>query len=935
LTGISVSEDNPGYCSIDGVLFNKDQSILIRYPASKAGGYVIPNTVKTLGREAFYVSDGLTSVVFGDSVKIMELYVFKGCANLNSVKLNSTLKSIGSGAFDRCISLKTIDIPSSVTSISDAFGYSGLTAVNIPNSVQMIGQQCFRNCEDLRSVTIGDSVKQIGTLTFYYCRKLASLTLGSSIDSIGEGAFRGCSALEEIHIRAVNPPGTKEECFGEGAHNAVPTGIPVYVPCGSVEAYQNAETWSNFTNYAETPPVLVSLSTNNDRLGTASITKAGSCSDNTAVIEAVSAGENTRFMHWNDGNTDNPRTLALTQDTALTAIFEVMVASGTVGTWQWSVAGQPNDYTLTISGAGNMNSYAGGASLPWWNYRLGITSLVVEEGIQNVGSNALNSFAYLTSVSLANTVTAIGSKAFSECTALPSIDIPASVTGIAADAFDFAADCDLAGPWAWSCSHDCVFSAINVDSGNETYASHDGVLLNKDRSEVILCPKGKAGSYAIPATVTAIRDNAFAACNRLTEVSLPHSAVTIGNYAFYRCTGLRSLNISASTVAIGDYAFESCRQWTEAVEIPNSTKTIGKWAFRGCSNITSLSLGDSIVDIGEYAFQNCISLSGSVTIPNTLKVISDHIFYNCLKLSAVTLGDSVTSIGDNAFGLTAIESIVIPNSVTYIGVNAFAGCTSLRSAVLPESLTSIINQPFYNCNNLASITIPASVTSIGNYAFAYNSGLTEIIVKAVNPPALGERAFFNVSTIIPVTVPCGSTEAYQNADGWSDFSNYAEQAFARITVHSDDESMGAAVVTQDNTCENGNTAVIEAIPAPGFKFARWNDRDAQYKKNPRTIAVTADMELTARFEVDETYTVGGTTATSGTELPSFTVYPNPFTDYIIIDAAVNEEAVIYDLSGKAVLTASVKPGSNRIDTSALPRGVYLLKQGAKTIKIVK
>ena len=176
LTSINVASDNSNYCSVDGVLFNKDKTTLIQYPGGKQGAYTIPNSVTSIGGMAFSVCSGLTSVTIG-------------------------------------------------------------------NSVTSIGGMAFSWCYGLTSVTIGNSVTSIGNSAFYSCSSLTSVTIGNSVTSIGDSAFGGCSGLTSITCEAITPPTLGSDVFYD-----VNKSIPLYVPAESVEAYQTADQWKDFTN---------------------------------------------------------------------------------------------------------------------------------------------------------------------------------------------------------------------------------------------------------------------------------------------------------------------------------------------------------------------------------------------------------------------------------------------------------------------------------------------------------------------------------------------------------------------------------------------------------------------------------------------------------------------------------------------------------------
>ena len=254
---------------------------------------------------------------------------FSGCSGLTSVTIPNSVTSIGGSAFADCSGL------TSVYYTGDVAGWCGITFgdnplyyahnlyINgslvtdlvIPSGVTEIKNSTFDRATCLTSVTISNSVTSIGNQAFFDCSGLTSVTIGNSVTSIGVQAFYGCSGLTEIHSLNPVPPTINSSAF-EG----VPTNIPVYIPCGRLSYYTSAQGWSSFTNFIEGSAATFSAVSNDNTMGTVQVLTMPSCTNPQAVIYA-SANSGYRFDHWSDGNTANPYSLTVTEDTELIGYF--------------------------------------------------------------------------------------------------------------------------------------------------------------------------------------------------------------------------------------------------------------------------------------------------------------------------------------------------------------------------------------------------------------------------------------------------------------------------------------------------------------------------------------------------------------------------------------------------------------------------------------
>ena len=313
LTSIFVSTGNTRYDSRNNcnAIIKTSSNTLIQ----GCKNTTIPNSVTSIGHDAFGGCSSLTSLTIPTSVTSIDYNAFYGCSGLTSLTIPTTVTSIGYNAFYGCSGLTSLTIPNSVTSIGNYAFYhcSGLTSVSIGNSVTSIGHFVFYGCRSLTSVTIPNSVTSIGNWAFCGCNGLTSVTIGKSVASIGKYAFSGCSGLTEIHSLSQVAP-----TLGENAFNGVSSTFLVYVPCGRSSHYYAQ--WSYFSNIMEEVAFSFSAESADDNMGMVQILTMPTCTVPNAVLYAV-PNNGYHFDHWSTGSTNNPFTLTVTTDTVITAYF--------------------------------------------------------------------------------------------------------------------------------------------------------------------------------------------------------------------------------------------------------------------------------------------------------------------------------------------------------------------------------------------------------------------------------------------------------------------------------------------------------------------------------------------------------------------------------------------------------------------------------------
>ena len=343
---------------------------------------------------------------------------------------------------------------------------------------------------------------------------------------------------------------------------------------------------------------------------------------------------------------------------AATAEESVVASSGTTGDCTWTL---DDNGTLTISGNGKMRDYF--STCPWGT---GIKSIIIENGVTNIGEYAFYQCTGLTSVTIPDSVTTIGSEAFRGCLNLTNITIPDSVTTIGHDAF-YVTEWENNQPNGLMYAGKVAYKYKGTMPENTTVDIREGT---KGIADYAFFNCYNLTSVTIPNSVTSIGDSAFINCMGLTNITIPDSVTTIGNSAFYETKWERNQPnglVYAGKVA---YSYNGTMPDTDII-LQEGTKGIADYAFYGFTDLTSVTIPDSVITIGNAAFRYCTGLT-SVTIPDSVTTIGHDAFSLCKNLTSVTIGSSVTSIGFEAFrNCTGLTSVTILDSVTSIGYRAF------------------------------------------------------------------------------------------------------------------------------------------------------------------------------------------------------------------------------------------------------------------------
>ena len=246
---------------------------------------------------------------------------------------------------------------------------------------------------------------------------------------------------------------------------------------------------------------------------------------------------------------------------------------------------------------------------------------------------------------------------------------------------------------------------FDASEDNPNFSSVDGVLFNKDKTELVRYPVlRESKEYEVPLFCKTIKKEAFYGAKKLESIIL-HDAINIEEFGFYKANRLKTIKWAGEKY--------SDNTWPPSVKM-------ARRAFCDCS-ISNIVLLDGIEEVGT-SFWGCPI--ESIVIPNTVKTLALGALEN---LNEITIPDSVETLGDYAFSsCKRITSVVIPDSVKTIGKGCFDGCKSLRYVRLPSEIDHIPNSCFWDCENLESIVLPKGIKIIDQYAFFGCEKLTAI-----------------------------------------------------------------------------------------------------------------------------------------------------------------------------------------------------------------
>ena len=735
LIEITIPEENTKYCSFDGGLYYMDDATsfrLVTVLPGWVGTYELPAEVWTLGGECqeFYSCAYLTEITVEDG--------------------NTYYHAIDGILFDSQTGMLMAAPP------AKDFGSDRYV---IPEGVEGIRANAFKNCVGLEALDISPAVNDIDNEAFVGCTNLVSINVYTSYMRTGLKAFDLGNAPNYCYVYINDQFSTTAFTKTDNTWFDVrPTFVhtvtfeAIFYEGGTETRVYTVFTGSELQLFAPEGYVFLEKFEH-----TGIVQRNMILSVVCAKVDAVLQGDCGDDLEW---------------------VFDVATR------------------TLTISGTGDMEDFTGD---PPWLYWI-VDELIIEYGVTSISDYAFTIMEF-SSVTLPSTLERIEEYAFGGCLNLTTLSLPEGLQSIGEFAFAYTPLTELTIPSTVGYIGEAAFFrcfdlTINVASNSMSYKVVDGSLFTKDGKIILFYPfLENETHYSVPSTVTRIGMGAFACNEYLSTVSLPEGLEEIGTGAFNECVSLHSMTIPYTVTEIGDYAFYYCitLRW---VDIPTSVTHLGEGAFAYCYALEKITISSETTYIGPDAFymQNAImtcevvsDVEGIIdgytdmqltyiqayTVYITYIVDSDSFNFSFLSVpGTVHATDQIEGVTFTIGGVPHTgDSFTMPNADIYIivthttvqmhTVTVMVGSTELPSQVRHGETFELP----------ASLQLPGH-TFVGWYIGENKiEGLTIIITGDVTITAKFER----ISVIQYYTV------TFLNADG-SVFSESSLAAGTAITV---------------------------------------------------------------------------------------------------------------------------------------------------------
>lgn len=765
---------------------------------------IVPETVKTIGGNAFYKCSALTSLQLPSGVEEIGDYAFYECSALAIDVTLPGLNKLGDGAFQ----------------------VSGIKSLNLTGApLATIPEFAFGQCFNLASITLNEGLSIIKSSAFTGA-VVTELTIPSTVTDIYTVGI--WSKIKKLISKATTPPTLR---------NSRQLNCPLFVPNGCVTAYRQADRWVESTSviavgemqtgglsfyFGDTDALLYNVDT--DVTGS-----------DVVIPATVEQGGNSYTV--------NEMRAALLKNSA--AVKSVTIPA--------SITQIPNDAFRNCTGLTSVTMPATVTSIGAYAFNgcKALPSVVLPASLGSIGEYGFLGCKALTSIELPAALTEIGEMGFFNCSKIKELELPASLTTMGSNAFwnvGIKVVCHSAAPLTLpkSTTYSYQFKKCTVivpvgsvaayvaatDKGwdeSNTYLTFaglaDGVEYRANDTEawvtgvaddtVVADIKDYLSIDGSQMPVTRI-DAAFRGKTQLQKVTVPAAVKALPENMFRDCTSLNAVTFASGSQlqTIGKWAFMSTA--VAAIEIPEGVTELPDGVFKNCLSLTEITLPSNLVSVGGGCFYNCKALT-TVNVCADNLTIADRAFYSCESLETINsanplqLSSDISKLGMEFEGCKSLKAVSVAGGM--IGSFAFDGCESLVSVGIAEGVKTIGEYAFDGCTSLKRILLPASLQEIKHETFR-NVVFEEITCLAVTPPSIRDNTFTDYSAHL--CVPAESMAAYAAATGWKEFSNIGDLTTSGVSAVAGD---GLSVAVCDGRiCVDGvgETEMIKVYSAGGM-----------------------------------------------------------------------------------------------------------------------